>query len=147
MNYAQGFGLNLGSYANNYGSSLGNLASYGNNYGSSLGNLGSYGSIGNLGSNLGSNAVSKATKLGNIIGKYGGITLQGISTGLQVYSAINQAQANEKMIELADKQLQSAKDQYEEEKNRYNAREKERLDANKQVAQSASLYDNPMTRT
>lgn len=145
MNYAQGFGLNLGSYANNYGSSLGNLASYASN-GVTQG-LGSYGSIGNLGSNLGSNAVSKASKAGNIIGKYGGITLQGISTGLQVYSAIEQARANTKMIELAQEQLKSAKDQFDEETKRYNAREKERLHANKQVAQSASLYDNPMTRT
>ncbi len=80
--------------------------------------------------------------------------LRGVGLGLEglnVLSGIAGLAANiwstSEQIKLAKEHQKLAKQQFEEENRRYNTRESERLENNKQIANSASFFEsNPMER-
>ena len=98
--------------------------------------------VNNSGSSFGG-AASGASNFGSIAG---GIAngVNAIVSAWQLGETISQ---NKKTNAMNEKNYLLAKEQYEDEKARYEKREKERLEANEKVADSASLFDtNPMTR-
>lgn len=95
-------------------------------------------------------ALANSATQGAFSGSNLGGTLGGIGSvanaGVSIWNVFETRANNKKLLKKMDEQLALQREQYTTEKERYDAREKERLDANKAVEQSASLYDNPMTR-
>lgn len=76
-----------------------------------------------------------------------GVGIGALNSIISAWSLGETISQNKKIHEQMQKNYQLAKDQFDEETKRYNAREEERLKANKEVADTATLFNaNPMTR-
>ncbi len=107
-----------------------------------LGNIGNFSNFSNTATNIGTE-TAKFAGFNNLMSGVGA----GITAAASVGSLVSGIIASNKADKQAREQLNFAKTQFNEENGRYKAREKERLEANKAVAESANLYNvNPMTR-
>ncbi|WP_104696250.1 hypothetical protein [Helicobacter salomonis] len=89
---------------------------------------------------LGEGAANPASALGKVgagvgLGLQGvGLLMGGVSLGTQIWSTNEQIRRSKEAMKLA-------RAQFMEENRRYNAREKERLEANATIGQAAQGYD------
>ncbi|WP_163534074.1 hypothetical protein [Helicobacter suis] len=103
-----------------------------------------------IGEKLGSSGISSlGGNLGNSLGLSSmvGIGAQGLGAALGIANLGFNIHATNQQMKLAKESLKLARQQFMEENKRYEARENERLNANQEIANTASSYNlNPMSR-